>query len=69
MNYNSWNIKDLLDAQMQITIEIASRVKTVEQMDNNFHTYFPNGKSEDYQTIIETGVELLRKGITENNPS
>jgi hypothetical protein len=48
---------------MQVNAEIAARVKAVEQMENSFHTYNPNGKPEDYKTLMETGVELLRKGV------
>jgi hypothetical protein len=63
VNLNEWNIQDLLNLQMQVNAEIAARVKAVEQMENSFHTYNPNGKPEDYKTLMETGVELLRKGV------
>lgn len=62
MNFNTWNIKDLLDLQIKLNTEIAVRIKTVEQMENNFHTYTPNGKAEDYKVLLETAIEMLRKG-------
>ena len=63
MILNEWNIKDLLDLQINVNAEISARIKAVEQMENSFQTYNPNGKPEDYKTLMETGVELLRKGM------
>ena len=63
MNLNEWNIKDLLSLQMQVNAEIAARIEALEQMENGFQTYNPNGKPEDYKTLMETGIDLLRKGI------
>ncbi len=63
MKLNEWNIKDLLDLQIEINGEISARIKTVEQMDNSFHTYNQNGRPEDYKILMQTGIELLRKGI------
>jgi hypothetical protein len=48
---------------MQVNAEIAARIKAVEQMENSFQTYNPNGKPEDYKTLMEAGIDLLRKGI------
>lgn len=67
MNLKAWNIKDLLDLQINVNSEIAARIKAVEQMENSFQTYNPNGKPEDYKTLMETGIELLRKGIKKND--
>lgn len=63
MNLNEWNMHDLLSLQMQVNAEIAARIKAVEQMENSFQTYHPNGKPEDYKTLMEAGIDLLRKGI------
>lgn len=67
MILNELNIKDLLDLQINVNSEIAARIKAVEQMENSFQTYNPNGKPEDYKTLMETGIELLRKGIKKND--
>lgn len=66
MNLNEWNIKDLIDLQVQVSSEIAARIKAVEQMENAFQTYNPNGKPEEYKNLMETGIELLRKGTKIN---
>ncbi len=65
--YKTWNIRDLLAENVELNAEIAARIQTVEMMENNFQTYTPNGKAEDYKTLIEAAIELLRKGQKNEN--
>ncbi|HAB99723.1 MAG TPA: hypothetical protein DCE71_07880 [Parachlamydiales bacterium] len=60
--YKNWNIRDLISEQMEVSAEIAARVMAVEQMDNNYHTYNPNGDAQSYKILMEAAIELLRKG-------
>lgn len=61
-DYSDWNIQHLLDAQLKITIEIATRIKSLVDLENSFCTYNPNGSSDDYRATVETCIELVRKG-------
>lgn len=63
MDLNKWNIKYLLDLQLQVNTEIYSRIKTIEKMENSFLTYNPNGKAEDYKALMQAGLDLLRHGV------
>lgn len=65
--YKTWNIRDLLAEQIELNAEISARVVAVEQMENGFQTYNPNGKAEDYKTLMEAATELLRKGQKNEN--
>jgi len=60
--YKNWNIMQLLEAQRHITVEIQSRVKTIIDMEDQFLTYNPNAASDRYQELIMMGIDLIRKG-------
>lgn len=60
--YKTWNIQDLITEQLEITAEITARIKTVEMMDSNYHTYTSNADAQSYKTLMEAGMDLLRKG-------
>ena len=60
--YKNWNIQQLLSESISINAEIHARIKTVLDMENSFLTYNPNGTAEDYKTLIEVGLDLVRKG-------
>jgi hypothetical protein len=62
MSYKNWNIQELLNESININSEISARIKTVLDMENAFLTYNPNGTDEDYRVLIETGLDLVRKG-------
>jgi len=63
--YKNWNIQQLLDAEIKIAAEINARIRTVLEMENAFLTYKPNGTADEYRTLIETGLDLVRKGQKE----
>jgi len=63
-DFKNWNIQQLIEAQININSELQARIKTVLEMENAFLTYNPNGTDKDYRILIETGLDVVRKGRT-----
>lgn len=61
-NYKSWNIQQLITEQINISAEIHARVKCALDMEDSFETYNSKGTDTDYRLVMQTALDIVRKG-------